>query len=354
MMGESGIQAGMKSVASPFAFLTVLAVLPAAAQPAASGRGAAEPLPALARALIDAAYRTEDPAQVAAVANAAKEVFPGFEAAIGAYADARRAALESPLLTGGTGDEVIVTAEAPREKETPKVDSRPDEVDFKPGKAPEFLGLGPWTGKVAASGVIATGNSRNAAAGLQVEAHRKVGALTHHFTGLFDYGKSKGVATQQRWGAGHKLDIKLENGTYGYARAAYDEDAFSGFDYKLFGGLGAGRHIYAKDNFKWKIEGGPGYQYAPIDDSREIDQRFAVYASSEVDWVIRDGLKFEQDLSATWTSPTTTLVSQSSLNTVLTDTISAGMVYLYRYETHPPAGKVNEDTTFRLNLTYGF
>lgn len=336
-----------------------------AAAPAAGAQGAAEAaspeqspstpqLPEIARALIDAAFRTEDAAQVAAVADAAKQVFPGFEDAIEAYAAERRAALLSPFFAGLPKDEVVVAAEPTAEKKPPVVEADPNPVDLKPGKAPEFLGLGQWKGKASASGVVATGNSRNAAAGLLIEARRDVGSLTHNISAAFDYGKSNGNATQQRWRAAYKLDIEQSEQVYGYLRLAYEEDAFSGFDYKLFGGLGAGVRLFNAEAFKWKIEGGPGYQYAPIDDTRAVDDHVAAYLSSETDWVIREGLKLEQDVNGTWTRPTSTFVSQTSLTTLLTDTLSTGFSYLYRFETDPPAGRLREDSTFRLNVTYGF
>ena len=59
-------------------------------------------------------------------------------------------------------------------------------------------------------------------------------------------------------------------------------------------------------------------------------------------------------MNATWTAPTTTLISNTSLTTSLTDTLSTGVSFYYRYETSPPDGKLKSDTTFRLNLTYSY
>lgn len=332
--------------------------LPAAAQKAAvSGpedRGPASALPDIVRGLIDAAYRTEDAAQVAAVANAAKEVFPDYADAIDAYADEKRAALSPLIFDERESDEVIVVAEPAEPKVPPAAEARAEQVDLPPGKAPKFLGLGAWKGKATASGLIASGNSSNAAAGLLFEAHREAGPLTHNIGAYFDYGKSKGVKNQQRWGASYKLDVSLGDRTYGYGRVSYDEDEFSGFDYKLFAGLGIGHFLHDTERFKLKLEGGPGYQYAPIDDTTAIDEQFAFYGSGQSDWIIRDGLKLEQNFDAVWTSPTSTLMSNTALTTALTDTLSAGLSFLYRYETRPPAGRVSEDRTFRANLTYGF
>lgn len=343
-------------VAGP-ALASLCIALPAAAHQAApsNSEGVEEEsvLPEVIQKLLDAAYHTQDPAQVAAVAYAAQQVFPDYADKIKAYADEKRAAL-SPLVVKADSDEVLVVA-TPKEAKTPPTPSnKSDDVEMRPGKAPKFLGLGPWKGKATASGLIASGNSSNAAAGVHIEAHREVGPLTHNIVSYFDYGKSKGVKNQQRWGVSYKLDFLLGDDTYGYGRVSYDEDAFSGFDYKLFGGGGVGHYFYNTERFKLKVEGGPGYQYAPIDDTTARDNRFAIYASNEADWLIRDGLKLEQDLNATWTSPTSTLMSNTALTTVLSDTLSAGVSFLYRYETHPPAGRLKEDRTFRANLTYGF
>ncbi|MBB5519281.1 DUF481 domain-containing protein [Amphiplicatus metriothermophilus] len=325
------------------ALLFVLAVAPAAAA-----------MPDVARAMLDAAAATGEADQVAVVAAAAAQVFPEDAEAIHAYADALATAIAEGRL-GAAEDVVVVVAPPEEEKKAPDaVDSRAKSVELKPGKAPEWLKLGPWEGKATASGVISSGNSENAAGGIHFEAVREFSYFTHNIRTYFDYGRSNGKKNQQRWGLSYKLDYLLGDRTYGFARFSYDEDEFSGFDYKLFGGLGVGHFLFKDEGFSWKLEGGPGYQYAPIDDDRTIDQHAAVYAASETDWLIRDGFLFEQDLNATWTEQTSTLVSKTALTSSLTDTLSTGLSFLYRYETNPPAGRVNADTTFRVNLTYGF
>ncbi|MEE2692335.1 MAG: DUF481 domain-containing protein [Pseudomonadota bacterium] len=309
--------------------------------------------PEVARAMLDAAAATGQTTQVNAVANAARAVFPDDAEAIDAYADGLTSALLLQMLNA-TSDYLVVKAAAEPEKAAPKVDDSIDEQELPSGEPPKWLKLGPWAGKATASGLVSSGNSRNAAAGLRVDAHREFSYFTHNISLYFDYGKSKGVKSQQRWGTAYKLDYLLGDNTYAYGRFSYDEDEFSGFDYKLFGGVGVGHRFFDTKEFKLKVEGGPGYQYSPIDDTREVDKHAAFYASGELDWIIRPGLKFEQDVNTTWTQPSSSLISSTALTTSLTDTLSAGVSFLYRYETDPPAGRVNTDTSFRMNLTYGF
>ncbi len=332
------------------AFFALLAAT-VAVQPASHRTDhVSEALPEVARAMLDAAAATGQMSQISAVANAARSVFPDHIEEIDSYAEN----LTALLLVGATSDLVMVKAKPAKEPPRVEVDDSVDAEELQPADPPKWLKLGEWDGKATASGIVASGNSDTAAAGLHIDARREFSYFTHNVSLYFDYGTSKGVKSQQRWGAAYKLDYLLGDDTYAYGRVSYDEDEFSGFDYKIFGGLGIGHNFYDTKTFKLKVEGGPGYQYSPIDDSREIDNRAAFYASGELHWIIRPGLKFQQNINATWTNPSSTLTSNSAITSALTDTLSTGISFLYRYETNPPAGRVNTDTTFRLNLTYGF
>ena len=162
------------------------------------------------------------------------------------------------------------------------------------------------------------------------------------------------MQTQQRWGGAYQLDYSLSDRTYAYSRVAFDEDAFSGFDWRLFAGAGLGHYFFDSDAFTFKAQGGPGYRYSPIDDTREIDQTFAFLSETELDWTIREGVIFEQDFEITWTEPTSTFLSTTSLSTALTDSISTGVSFRYRFETDPPPGRERSDTILRANIGYAF
>jgi len=295
-------------------------------------------IPDIAQALLDAAYETGDAAEIAAVKKAVARVFPDYAAAIHADADQRIAAL------------------APAEPE-------PAEA-AKPKKAKNegtgFFALRPWKGKFQAGASFASGNSDNLAIGVLLDATREAGDFTHNLSGFFDIAESNNDAiggrtlTQKRWGAAYQLDYNFSPKSYAYGRFAYEEDEFSGFDYRLFAGAGLGYFFYKSEPFTWKIEGGPGFRYSPIDDTREIEQEFAAYGATELDWLIREGLTFEQDVNSTWTSSTTTIQSVTALTTQLMDGLSTSVAFEFRYETDPPAGRENADKIARASLVYGF
>ena len=290
-------------------------------------------IPDIAQALLNAAYETGNTAEIEAVSRAVKQVFPDYEDAIEADALEEIAALEP------------IALETDAE---PSVDSPPIEPSYG------LFAINPWDGKIQAGASFASGNSDNLALGLSFEAARTSGKFVHNVTGFIDIAESDGVTTQKRWGGAYQLDYNFSDYTYVYGRVSYEEDQFSGFDYRIFSGAGLGHFFYKTEPFTWKVEAGPGFRYSPIDDTREIDQDFAAYASSDLDWVIREGIVFGQDVNITWTSPTTTFQSITSLTTQLTDAISTAISLEYRYETDPPLGRVNSDTIARASIAYGF
>ncbi|MHA7871630.1 MAG: DUF481 domain-containing protein [Hyphococcus sp.] len=292
----------------------------------------AAPIPDIAQAMMNAAYESGDPAEIEAVAKAVKAVFPDYAEAI----DARKAeqiAAIAPDPDIVTGDEAL------------------DEAPVDNGGV---LALKPWDGKIEASALTSSGNSENSAVGVLIDAARTDGDFVHNFDAFFNLGASDGVTNQKRWGAAYKLDYNFGDRTYAYGRFAYEEDEFSGFDYRLFAGVGLGHFVFQGEPFSWKVEGGPGFRYSPIDDTRQIDQEFALYAASETDWVIREGVLFEQDFSVTWTDITTTLQSVTSLSTEIWESISTGVSFEYRRETNPPPGRLNTDTIAKASVKYGF
>jgi len=309
--------------------LTAFAALSLWLTPAALAQDAA-PIPDIAQALLNAAYESSNAAEVAAVSKAVKAVFPDYEYAIDAQSTAK------------------IAEYAPAEEAAA---NEPEAVNAPPGGV---FALSPWEGKIQAGASFTSGNSDNAAIGVAIDAARTAGDFVHNFTAYFDLAESNSVTSQKRWGGAYQLDYKFSERTYTFGRFSYDEDAFSGFDYRLFAGAGLGRFLYLSEPFTWKIEGGPGFRYSPIDLTREVEQAFALYGASETDWVIRNGVTFEQDFLVTWTAPTTTFQSITALTTSLTDSISTGISFEYRYETDPPAGRVRADTIARASVIYGF
>ncbi len=341
-----------------------------------------ENLPDIARQLIDEAAKKGDVASITAVADATKAVLPSFSQGIEAYSALKvksvlASANDTPTVSDPSVQQVADASEAVAETASDEVADAAASAEAPTVKTGLFS-LEPWEGRISASLVNSSGNSQNTSAGILLDAKRTTGKFdkyTHHVIAFFDVGNAGTIAVdadgnnvvdedgdfvfidtlnQRRWGASYQVDYALSDRLNVFARIAYDEDQFSGFDYRLFGNAGIGYFVRKSEPLTWKIDAGPGYRLSPIDFSNETISEFALYAASDIDWVIRDGLTFTSDIGVVWTSPTTTIEATHGLSADLWGGFVAGVSYYYRFETSPPPGNVNTDTVLRATLGYAF
>jgi hypothetical protein len=131
---RSCIYAGMVAFASPIAAQEPEGHVTAPTIPAF-----VDGLPPPARAMLEAAARTEDAAQVAAVAYAASEVYPDHADAINEYGDYLRGVI-SPL--SGLRIETVLAKSEPKEKaDVPPPVVRTAEQQVESAPPPKFLDL---------------------------------------------------------------------------------------------------------------------------------------------------------------------------------------------------------------------
>ncbi|GGD01410.1 DUF481 domain-containing protein [Aquisalinus flavus] len=218
-----------------------------------------------------------------------------------------------------------------------------------------------WSGSVEFSAASATGNSETLNVGLATEVKNEVGRYIHLVKAAFNYAEAGEIETQNNLQLSYELDVQLRDRTYAYGRVQYDQDEFSGFENRVFVGGGIGHYLIEDEGATWKIEAGPGYRYSMLEepdpvpmDFEDSESEFAIYASSEYERLIREGVQFTHLLESTYTQSNTSLKTVAALTTKLTDSLSSKVSYEVRYETDPPAGNENTDTLLKASILFGF
>lgn len=219
-----------------------------------------------------------------------------------------------------------------------------------------------WEGSVEFSAANATGNSENTNLGFGFVAKRKVGRFLNTITSAANFAESESLETQNNWLIAYQVDFDLDDRTYSYVRAQYEEDQFSGFDNRLFLGGGLGRFMIEEEGRVWKVEAGPGYRLSTIEtpappvpaDFDDQESEFALYASSDFDLTVRDGVEFTHDLASTYTQSNTTVTTSVGLITQLTSALSSKLSYQVDYETDPPVGREDTDTLLKASVLFTY
>lgn len=145
---------------------------------------------------------------------------------------------------------------------------------------------------------------------------------------------------------------KVSKNFFGYLKANYTKDKFSGFDYRYNVGPGLGYHVPIENkDHSLDLSLGAMYSEDSIENGSSED-----YQSGEVAlkyaWKIQDGLKFKQDLSyRTDLDETDNYFADSTtaLEYKITDMLSLGTSYTVNYQNESPTDK-NTDRIFLTSL----
>ena len=272
-----------------------------------------------------------------------------------------------------SGDKARIKAVVQTLKETyPQDADRIQAAVPVPPPPPEYGFFNPkgWDGEGELSGSVARGNSENTAFGAAFLARNEIGRYLNTFSAYIDIGGSDGERSQERFGGLYSLDITVTDQSYAYQKLEYEDDRFSGFEYRLFYTVGAGLHVFNTDPFKWKLEMGPGVRYSKLQQTTDADATsptfgmqipienestdFAAFALSEIDWKITDATTLKHTLNTTYTDPTTTVESRVAVDTKLNGSLSMRTSVRVRYETDPPSGQEKTDTVLKAALLFSY
>ncbi len=212
-----------------------------------------------------------------------------------------------------------------------------------------------WTGEGNLGAGITTGNTDTVDIGVGLKLAKEFGPWKVSADGGYDFGQVDGVDNRNRWWVGSQVSRDFTDRLYGFGDVGYEEDQFSGFESRLFLGVGAGYHVSKDKPLLWSVEVAPGYRRSVLDIIPSITTNdFAVRGSSKFAYHFNDNVNFTNDTDVIWTDTSTQTVNTAALNAKLTEALSARISFQVRHETDPPLGFVNTDTATRVSIVYGF
>jgi len=256
------------------------------------------------------------PAQRDAIAAAARRAFPGFAARIDA-------AFAPPA------------APAPAAKAAGPVAS-------------------PWSGEVEVGGSRSTGNTQestfNAAA--RVAYDRR----PWRYAARLDYD----LANDDTGTIRNRLVLEGESAyrfatrAFAFAFASFEDDEFSGFDYRLTTNGGLGYHLVESADVTLTVEGGPGLRLNRIAATDRTETEAVGRLRAKLSWQISETTKFAHETSAIVGAERTTLSSRSELTSDIAGPLALRLSFELRHDTSPPPDTQATDTVTKASLVYRF
>ncbi|MCD6585235.1 MAG: DUF481 domain-containing protein [Desulfobacteraceae bacterium] len=235
-----------------------------------------------------------------------------------------------------------------------------------------------FTGSGEVGLLITSGNSEtdsvNAKVGLKYEKDHLLGEI--NMATLYSSeeteidGKKEDKVSAEKYNYSAKVGYKFNEANYIFINGDYEDDRFSGYDYRTTFSTGYGRKVIASDTIKFNIEIGPGYRYDQtngyFDDKGDNDDSNDVFIGEKTEdeiilrgyamfnYKFSDAVSFQQDLTVVTGADNTNTESISALKSQIIGALSMKASFTIDNNTDVPSDTEKTDTETALTLVYDF
>ncbi|PZQ54045.1 MAG: DUF481 domain-containing protein, partial [Phenylobacterium zucineum] len=210
-----------------------------------------------------------------------------------------------------------------------------------------------WKGEVQAGAFISSGNTRDIGGSAGLNLVKETLRWRHEVRANGEYQESAGRASKERYFAGYAGQWKLGGRTFVSLAASAERDRFAGVRSRFTESVGVGYRFVERPDLRVDLQAGPALRQ--VDYYQTGDEiAFAARLGSDLAWTIRPDLVFSQNTAVFLDSVSSTVTATTALTTKLRSDLSARTAFDLRYESEPPPGRRNTDTTLRTSLVYSF
>lgn len=214
-----------------------------------------------------------------------------------------------------------------------------------------------WKGEAELGYVKTGGNTDTSSLNAKGEAEQesekwrntvKAGALKN---------ATNGVTTAERYFVNGQTNYKFTERSYFFAFLGYEEDPFSGYDYRYGANIGYGNRVIENDSVTLALEIAPGTRQSKVTLSGDNESEMTIAGVAEFLWNISDTTKFNQDLTVNIGDKSvggTVTRSLTSLTSHIAGNLSTKVSYALRHASIVPSGKEKLDDTISIALLYKF
>lgn len=215
----------------------------------------------------------------------------------------------------------------------------------------DFLAL--VTGRVELGGFTTSGNTSNTGVTGKLDLRREGLNWRHKLLLQGDYQESFGLTSRERYVASYEPNYKFDDRLYAYGALQYESDRFLGYVNRYSASTGVGYSAIRRTGMRLDLELGPAYRYTDFTDGN-MERNVAARGSLAFDWQVSPRINFRQNASAYLQSANSTIASTTSLSARVLGPLQAQISYIVQYESMPPVGRLDTDTTSRASLVYEF
>jgi putative salt-induced outer membrane protein len=162
-----------------------------------------------------------------------------------------------------------------------------------------------------------------------------------------------GDTTAERYLATWQSDYKFSEHEYLFGRIAYEDDKFSGYEYRVTESIGYGRRVLNRENMTLDLEAGPGVRQSKLEDGN-TEHEFVARVAGRYLWQISENAKFTEDLYSDVGEDATITKSVTALQSKINGNLAMKLTFTVKHTSDVPDDVDKTDTETGVTLVYGF
>jgi len=161
------------------------------------------------------------------------------------------------------------------------------------------------------------------------------------------------VTTAEKYTVTGQTDYKLNDPNYLFGNIAYENDKFSGYQYRVTESVGYGRRVIKETDLTLDLEIGPGARQSKLDNGN-TESESMLRGAAKLDWTVSKTSKFAEVLTVEAGEDVTVSKSVTSLSSQVNGSLSMKFTYTYKHTSEVPVGVDDTDTETAVTLVYSF
>ena len=208
-----------------------------------------------------------------------------------------------------------------------------------------------WKGNVEIGFVMTDGNTETETLNAKAKAETEREKWRHTVNLEALNSSDQNVSTAERYLLSGQSSFKIGPKNFFYVLVSYEDDRFSGYDYRVSESVGYGRRVIGEPGMTLDLEVGPGARQSKPDSGKTEDEML-VRGAAKLAWQVSDTSKFTEDFSTEVGEDVTVTKSVTGLSAKVNGSLSTKLTYTIKNTSDVPPGIEKTDSEMAVTLVF--
>lgn len=218
-----------------------------------------------------------------------------------------------------------------------------------------------WEGEAELGLLVTTGNTEETNLKGRLALLQETEIWRNFLEARSAYTEAEDETTAERYRGEAETNYKFSENQYWFLRGYYEDDRFSGYDFRSSATTGYGHRVWDMgENTFLDLSAGLGYRYNRLDEIEDDDDRYEDEAIGRVaghlDFELSENALFRQKLSSEFGLQNNNVITESetSVQASVVGDLSLKIAYRVTHVSEPPPDSEKTDTEASVSILYGF